>query len=281
MALPARLRPLPIPTRRWIAKKRWPVAPAVLCGLFISLLSVRFLVAPVDRFDEGLTVTRAMLVAAGRLPYRDFWTSYGPLDSMLLGFLFRLFGQDILVERVLAVAVALALAGLAFYACVLGLMLAVGAVVCFLCALEQRDWRLFALAGGMTALTSLARPELGLVIGAGLGAGQLLALWRRSVRPADVLAFCGGAIFLGAVLWVPFAIIASPQALFFDVVVHALVLFPSGRRIPLGQGGDAAAVLVFSACFLLVWLWGMIRLVRRPNEAETPRLLALLGCAIP
>ena len=310
MALPARIpEPAAEGTRGRIANRQ--LAPAALCGIFVALLTARFLVTPLDRFDEGLTVTRGALVAAGRLPYRDFWTSYGPLDSMLLGAAFRVFGQDILVERLLAITVAIALAGLAFYACsllglrgairvlmtglialtgaaipafnaaVLGLTLALCAIACFLGALQHRDRRLFALAGAVTALTSLARPELGLVIGAGLGAGLLLALRRRTSRPADGLAFCGTAVIVGTLLWLPFVVIASPQALFFDVAIHALRIFPAARRIPLGQGGDAPAVLVFSACFLLVWGWGIFQLVRRWNDAGTPRLLALLGCAVP
>jgi hypothetical protein len=32
---------------------------------------------------------------------------------------------------------------------------------------------------------------------------------------------------------------------------------------------------------VLVWLWGIFHLVRRPNDTDAPRLLALLGCAIP
>src|SRR5207249_4176654 len=79
-------------------------------GLVVTLLAVvlRFLVAPLDRYDEGITLLRAMLTDQGALPYRDFWTSYGPFDSVLLAGLFHVLGLQVLVERMMAAALAVA-----------------------------------------------------------------------------------------------------------------------------------------------------------------------------
>src|SRR5947209_9678587 len=84
----------------------WMTGAAVVVTLLAVVL--RFTVAPLDRYDEGITLLRAMLVDQGSVPYRDFWTSYGPLDSILLAVLFHLFGLQVLVERMMAAALAVA-----------------------------------------------------------------------------------------------------------------------------------------------------------------------------
>jgi len=40
-----------------------------LAGLCVIAVAARFLSAPLDRFDEGLTLTKAALVANGLVPY--------------------------------------------------------------------------------------------------------------------------------------------------------------------------------------------------------------------
>lgn len=52
-------------------------------------------------FDEGIVLTAAMRVAAGQVPHRDFYTLYGPAQFYLLSALFKVFGESILVERLL------------------------------------------------------------------------------------------------------------------------------------------------------------------------------------
>src|SRR6185312_9401463 len=42
----------------------------------------------------------AMRVAAGQIPHRDFYAIYGPGQFYILAGLFKLFGQTILVERI-------------------------------------------------------------------------------------------------------------------------------------------------------------------------------------
>jgi Dolichyl-phosphate-mannose-protein mannosyltransferase len=52
-------------------------------------------------YDEGLILTAAMRVAAGQIPHRDFYANYGPAQFYLLAGLFKLFGESLLVERLL------------------------------------------------------------------------------------------------------------------------------------------------------------------------------------
>jgi hypothetical protein len=52
-------------------------------------------------YDEGITLTGAMRVAAGQIPHGDFHANYGPLHFYLLALLFKIFGETLLVERIL------------------------------------------------------------------------------------------------------------------------------------------------------------------------------------
>jgi hypothetical protein len=52
-------------------------------------------------YDEGIVLTASMRVAAGQLPHRDFYAIYGPAQLYILTGLYRLFGESILVERLL------------------------------------------------------------------------------------------------------------------------------------------------------------------------------------
>lgn len=54
-------------------------------------------------FDEGLIATGSLAVLNGALPYRDFHTPYGPGTFYLHALLFRVFGADLLVLRVVHV----------------------------------------------------------------------------------------------------------------------------------------------------------------------------------
>ncbi len=162
-----------------------------MAGLCVIAVAARFLAAPLDRFDEGLTLTKAALVAHGLIPYRDFWSTYGPLDMLVLGSAFRVIAVDALVERGLAIASVLLFAGTAyalitvtgvrgalrllmtsllalvalsipaFNSAVLADLLLVGAFAAFVRGqvAPHRGWAL--AAGALTALAAFARPELG------------------------------------------------------------------------------------------------------------------------
>jgi len=86
-----------------------------LIGVFFTLATAHYLLAPLDRFDEGVTLTKGALIAAGRVPYRDFWNSYGSLDIYMLAAAFKLFAINVVVARALG-AIVMVMIALAAYA---------------------------------------------------------------------------------------------------------------------------------------------------------------------
>ena len=189
--------------------------------------------------DEGLILAAAGRIADGQLPYRDFWTNYGPAEPVLLAGLVKLFGPSLLAWRIVRVLV--------------------GGVVAVLCLRIARAWgvgerwaaaaglaagsavawpltsapTVFALAPALGVLVVLATPHLewstGRLIGAGLLAG--LAAWLRP--ELGLAAGLGGLLLTGglapafrfaavatatvAVLYLPF-ILAAPGDFADDVL---------------------------------------------------------------
>src|SRR5207248_268846 len=76
-------------------------AQATAIVLFFVLATMRFMVAPLDRYDEGVTLTKAALTAAGQIPFRDYWITYGPLDTYVLAAAFKVIAINVMVERAL------------------------------------------------------------------------------------------------------------------------------------------------------------------------------------
>ncbi len=65
------------------------VGSTVHRGLFVAPAADDF---GTGGYDEGLSLYGALRVFHGRLPYRDFWTNYGPGEFYLLAGCFRFFG---------------------------------------------------------------------------------------------------------------------------------------------------------------------------------------------
>src|ERR1700687_5551923 len=110
----------PAPSRPTPMAQRHGPSPAVVAQVlavtvFFALATLRFMVAPIDRHDEGVTLTNAALSAAGLVPFRDYWATYGPLDTYVLATAFKLFAVNVMVERALGVVV-LALLAVGAYA---------------------------------------------------------------------------------------------------------------------------------------------------------------------
>jgi len=53
----------------------------------------------INVYDEGIVLTAAMRVHAGDFPHRDFYINYGPAEFYVLSWLFDVFGQHVIVER--------------------------------------------------------------------------------------------------------------------------------------------------------------------------------------
>ena len=85
---------------------------ALFVGALFYLLAGVHLV--VNAYDEGFALYGAARVAAGEVPYRDFWLVYAPGQFYLLAGLFKLFGESVLVERLWDVAARLAIVALVY-----------------------------------------------------------------------------------------------------------------------------------------------------------------------
>jgi len=296
-ALPAR-RPGPSPA---------VIAQALAVTLFFFLAALRFTVAPLDRYDEGVTLTKAALTAAGQVPFRDYWITYGPLDTYVLAAAFKVIAVNVVVERALGVVVLallavvayavtgrlglrggirLLLTGLismvpisvpAFNSAFLANLIGVSAVLAFLCSLDddRRRWPL--LAGALVGLASFSRPEFALALGIGLCAGYAaMGLTGHALR-ARLLPYLLGAGGVAAGLWGATILMAGITPVWFDLVTYATSLYPQARRIPIGRGDEAAVVIVLGVAFALIWLWAAGRAYRQwSNAGERARLVALL-----
>jgi hypothetical protein len=302
----------PLPTQPAAAARRHGPSPVLIaqgCAviLFFALATLRFMVAPMDRHDEGVTLTNAALSAAGLVPFRDYWATYGPLDTYVLASAFKLFAVSVVVERALGVLVLalfavvaflvtgrlglrggirLMLTGLisvvpisvpAFNSAFLANLIGVSAVLAFLYSLDRDRRRWPLLAGALVGLAAFSRPEFALALGIGLGAGYLaIGLARTSMR--DRLApYMLGAVGVATVLWGGTALIAGVAPVWFDIVTYPVSLYPPGRSIPIGSGHEGPVVLVLGIAFALIWVWGSVSAYRRrsvPNERA--RLIALV-----
>ncbi len=73
--------------------------------LFVGLFAVAFLFlfsqlkSPANLYDEGLVLVNAERIRHGELPYRDFWTMYGPGYFYALAALFTLVEPTMLAAR--------------------------------------------------------------------------------------------------------------------------------------------------------------------------------------
>src|SRR5256885_8286852 len=85
-------------------------------SLFILLLAYMAYSSTrgISVYDEGLLCYGAERVLAGDIPYRDFWTAYGPGQYYLLAGVFKAFGASLLVARMYCVFVEWIVAILAY-----------------------------------------------------------------------------------------------------------------------------------------------------------------------
>jgi len=283
-----------------------------LIGLFLTLATARYLVAPLDRFDEGVTLTKAAMTAMGRVPYRDFWITYGPLDTYTLAAAFRLIAVNVMVERALGALVLVLFAmaaytlmrylglrapmrylmtGLltvaplslgAFNAPFLAILIGLAAILVFLRSVDRRGPGWPILCGCLVGIVSFGRPEFALALGFGLGAGYLvLALHHASTTRAQIVGYLAAVLVTGTALWAAMIALAGFGPIWFDIVVHAVRLYAPARSIPFGQGDDRVVVVLLGAASALVWLYGLLGALRqRADHKELARIVALLVVAV-
>lgn len=88
--------------------------PLLIFGLSV-VVQVASLPRTIDNlYDEGLVVFGAQRVLEGDIPYRDFWSIYGPGQFYALAGLFSLFGSSVWIEQLWDIAVRAAVVSAAF-----------------------------------------------------------------------------------------------------------------------------------------------------------------------
>ena len=237
--------------------------------VFVSIVAqLAWMDATVGTYDEGLVLVGADRVLRGDMPYRDFWTLYGPGSYYLLAGLFRLFGEFALVERgfdiaaktaIAALVVALVLqfgrrtVALAAGVLSLGLLLylrsysaplfpAMAASLATVLALHRasidaRPTPAF-LAGVALGFTTCFRHDLGAYTLVAAGVFMIQLAWDASTGPrrARVLATVGWvaagyAISLGPVVAF-FAFNVPAAELYQDFVDMPFSVYPQVRALP-------------------------------------------------
>ena len=183
-------------------------------------------------YDDSLLLVGARLSGAGWLPYRDFYTHYGPLGFSALAPLLKWLGNPGVTLRVAQAAVLIGLTvllglaarrsgarpgSLAFPAAVaalspafavpafLGYGFAAGAVALFLCGEAETGpqprsrWPWTVAAGALLAACALTRPAFAAYVTAALIAVELAVFGRASIR--RLLLGLAAASAVAGTLW--------------------------------------------------------------------------------
>jgi hypothetical protein len=261
-------------------------SPWLLAGLWLlaAVLAGATLREGIQPHDEGVMLQAARRIAGGQLPYRDFWTNYGPGQPLLLGALTKLLGPSLLTWRLVRLAIGATVALLAFtlarrhaprsWALVAwigaaggmafptgpgpnpaALALGLGAI-----ALARRAP---AGAGALAGAAALFRPDLG----AAATIGVLIATGRGGAARA-LLAAAGTA----ALLYLPF-LVAAPGELLDQIVGFAGIQGLQRLPFPLDYTGpaDPDKVLEFYGPAILIAglaVWSASAVARRPSLEE-------------
>ena len=218
-------------------------------------------------YDESLVLFGADRVLHGDIPYRDFWSIYGPGAYYALAGIFRIFGETAFVGRLADVVVKTAIVAMAYlivrtFGARTIALVAASFVLLLMVRLANYGAPLFvAILASLAALYGLrmaaarASPRLAAVSGALAGVGLLyrhdlgvycvlvcaVFLWRVRVdiRPpvpaanSLVKPFLWGlaAVLLPAVVYLGLKVPVGD--LWFNLVTVPLTVYPTVRALPL------------------------------------------------
>lgn len=283
--------------------------------LVLALASLSFFLTYWDyglNDDEGYLLGGVTRILDGQVPYRDFHHTYGPGRFYLVAFLFRLFGEDLLVLRALWLVMRTGVVVLAYLAGrrLLSRPGAVAAALFFVAApgpwhksffhlfllanflalsgLRGRGVRGSAAAGFLAGVTFLFRQDLGIF--AGLSYGVLLLLGRWTGETGKRAAFFAGFALL-AVL--PAALYFAAEGALGAAAAKVLLAGARDNRTnalpfppllhPLSGGGTGAAFFGLRLLYYMpppLYLFagaaGLLHLLRRSGGTAL-LLAALLG----
>lgn len=245
-------------------------APAIclwLIGFGIGFLTLKDWI---QLNDEGLMLQAASRVAAGQVPYRDFWWFYPPGQVYLLGAAWKLTGASLVPWRVIRAVVDATVALLAWrlagrragprpallawavsifavssatgpHPYPVALMFALGALL----QLEKRPW----LAGVFTGLVSVWRIEFA----AYLALGCFLGLVMRGGVRRTLLPYVGSAVAAAAAIYVPLVAAAGAANSWELLIRYPVFEFSKYQTLPfplVWDGGGNAQGLDLVAQFL-------------------------------
>lgn len=218
----------------------------------------------INIYDEGLVLVGALRVFLGEVPYRDFWSIYGPGQFHLLAAAFELFGVSVLTARVVSLLTSFFLGFTVFkiseyllspkLAAVLGMatvvqvdyfgfhgapvptavLLAMASSYYLIRYFREQDRRLLLYCGLFLGVTPLFRHDLG---GYALFA-QLLVLvpflwmFKRREFFASMAPYVGGTALTFIPPFVYFLVKAGPSVLYDTLIHFPLRIFPEVRWLP-------------------------------------------------
>jgi hypothetical protein len=186
-------------------------------GFFILLFS--FLFAPIkipfNLYDEGISVTNAVRMMKGDVPFKDFWTIYPPGQYFTLSGLFTVFGTNLMVARLYDTLVRFALVWLLYrmagtftteplamligtvgtlwlasagsyaYSVFPALALGLWAILCLYLYTKTNRKRWLLFSGILIGLESLFRWDLGLYTGLSITLSIFSFPFLRTMHPGN------------------------------------------------------------------------------------------------
>ena len=250
--------------------------PVVLTLLFSLAAGLSSLTAfhGINQNDEGLMLQPAARIAAGEVPYRDFFLFHAPGQPYLLAGLWKLFGASLVPWRILRLVTNAAVAVLAYKLArrhapprlaLAAWVVAAGAMA----APNGPNPHAIALAFALAALIAIPRAPLAAGVLAGLCAAWrvdfALYLWLGIAIAClaggrrDALArFLGAAVLTGAALLAPVLLMAGLADPWQMLVRHPLE-YVGDQALPLSlrYGGELSGAVPWglrdSAAHLLLF----------------------------
>ncbi len=214
--------------------------PVLLALLFVLAAALSWSTAfhGINQNDEGLMLQPAARIAAGEVPYRDFFLFHAPGQPYLLAGLWKLFGPSLVPWRVVRLLTNAVVAVLAYklarrHASPLLAMVAWLVAAGAMAAPNGPNPHAIALAFALAALLAIPRAPLAAGVLAGLCAAWridfALYLWLGIAlaalaggRRADAVRFVGAAAATAGILLGPVALMAGIEGPWRMLVLHPL-----------------------------------------------------------
>jgi len=281
--------------------------PSTLTLLFLTLIAAVYigamLLQPVEIYDEGLIVSGAEQVLHGHHPYLDFNTGYPPGQFYTIAFVFRMFGESLLAERIWDSIWRLGIVAASFWLGyeLWGKEMNPLPLLCCITLVGGIGYRLYpmvtatlpCLCALSCTLRFLGKRNLHWIFGSGLLLG-CTALYRHD------LAACAGIVVLGSVLRNRVAIIrlvggvllvAGPIVAYLLITIPRHVLWQSffefpklnaaARHIPLmSLTHDRSSFLSLVLWPLAIIASAATRALRGPASERAPIAVVVLTAGL-